>query len=226
MQRGGPRSRVVDAIFLLLLSRPMRSGEIAGLLGYSSRYVSSYLSYWKARGYVDQESGLWFLTEKGEEYARAIYERETKREDEFTALAQKILTSRVKPAMKDRRRDLEAESSQGSLSFIADKKDKAGNELQERVSVSSCVLKAIKDHIAEEELEVIMGLLSHYARWGTTYMYVDQLQERMGADYSWLMRALRGLQSKGLIYIYTDPRLGMRIGFSKTLKSHIERCDK
>ncbi|MCS7106921.1 MAG: replication initiator protein WhiP [Acidilobaceae archaeon] len=225
-RRGGPRSRTVDAILLLLLSRPMRSGEIAGLLEKSSQYVSSYLSYWKARGYVEYEAGLWRLTPKGEAYAREIYERETREEDEYLAVAHKVLTSRIKAAKKDKRLEQGRGKSGGVLSFIAEQKGKESNKLQERVSISTCVLNSIKDHVSEGELEVVMSLFSHYARWGTTYMYVDQLQERMGADFTWLMKALRDLQSKGLVYLYTDPRLGIRVGFSKSLKAEIERCQQ
>jgi hypothetical protein len=38
------------------------------------------------------------------------------------------------------------------------------------------------------------------------------------------MKVLRELQSKGLIYIYTDPRLGVRVGFSKNIKYQLETC--
>ncbi|MEN2999646.1 MAG: replication initiator protein WhiP [Acidilobaceae archaeon] len=226
VRRGGPRSRTVDAIFLLLLSRPMRSGEIAGLLDRSSQYVSSYLSYWRARGYVEYETGLWRLTPKGEAYAREIYERESREEDEYLAMAHKVLSSPVKVARKDKKGEEGRGKSGKALQFIAEQKGKEGNKLQERVSVSTCALNSIKEHVSEGELEVIMSLFSHYARWGTTYMYVDQLQERMGADFAWLMKVLRDLQSKGLVYLYTDPRLGMRVGFSKSLKTEIERCQQ
>ncbi|MCX8195744.1 MAG: replication initiator protein WhiP [Acidilobaceae archaeon] len=225
-RRGGPRSRLVDAIFLLLLSRPMRSGEIAGLLEKNSQYVSSYLSYWKARGYVEYEAGLWRLTPKGETYAREIYERESREEDEYAALAYKVLGLHVKPAKKGKREEASSGGSGGALQFLAEQKGKGSNKLQERVAASTCALNAMKEHVSEGELEVIMSLFSHYVRWGTTYMYVDQLQERMGADFAWLMRTLRELQSKGLVYLYTDPRLGMRVGFSKGLKAQIERCQE
>jgi DNA-binding MarR family transcriptional regulator len=82
----------------------------------------------------------------------------------------------------------------------------------------------LKGLIGEEELEILMTLITHYTRWGTSYMYLDQLQERLNADYTWLMKVLRELQSKGLIYIYTDPRLGVRVGFSKNIKYQLETC--
>lgn len=224
-QRGGPRSRVVEAILVLLLSRPMRSSEIAGVLGFSSRYVSSYLSYWRTRGIVDYDSGFWYLTPKGEAIAREIYERETRRgSDEYTILAQKILGSPVSQAVKGKS-GVQARGEGGEpLPFLAELKGKSGSKLQERVSAGVCLINKLKGLIGDEELEVLMILVSHYTRWGTSYMYLDQLQERLNADYTWLMKVLRELQSKGLIYIYTDPRLGVRVGFSKNVKQQLELC--
>jgi len=223
--RGGPRSRVVEAILVLLLSRPMRSSEIAGVLGFSSRYVSSYLSYWRTRGLVDYDSGYWFLTPKGEAIAREVYERETRRgSDEYTILAQKILSSGVSQAMKSKGGGAGRGEASELLPFIAELKGKGGNKLQERVSAGACLLNALKGSLREEELDVLMTLVAHYARWGTTYMYLDQLQERMNADYTWLVKVLRELQSKGLIYIYTDPRLGVRVGFSRNIKQQLDKC--
>ncbi len=221
----GPRSRVVEAILVMLISRPMRASEIAGVLGLNTRYVSSYLSYWKTRGYVDYDSGFWYLTPRGEAYARSVYERETRREsNEYTILAQKILAEQVKQAIKDKTAQARENKPEQPLPFIASLKSKTDNKLQKKVEAAACLLNTLKGSISDEELEIIMTLTAHYTRWGTTYMYLDQLQEKMGADYTWLMKILRDLQSKGLIYIYRDPRLGIRIGFSRNLKQQLENC--
>lgn len=211
---------------MLLLSRPMRSAEIAEVLGLSSRYVSSYLSYWRVRGYVEYSSGLWYLTARGEEYARSIYMREARKSslDEYALIAQRILSSSVKQAIKDKAQPARSTPSEQVLPFTAELTGKAGSKLQERVSTVTCALSKLRSLISEDEFEVLAHLASHYARWGTTYMYVDQLQEKLEADYSWLMRVLRTLQSKGLLYIYTDPRLGVRVGFSKNLKELLDKC--
>lgn len=66
----GPKSRLVERVFLLLLERgPMRSRDLARELGVEPRYVASYLSYWRARGYVDYVSGFWVLTPAGKTHA-------------------------------------------------------------------------------------------------------------------------------------------------------------
>ncbi len=226
-ERGGPRSRLVDAIMVLLLSRPMRSSEIAAILGYQAKYISSYLSYWKARGYVDYENGYWTLTPKGEEYAEAVLERETAEDvDKMAGIAKRILSSlKVKQTVNDKKPGRRRQGSGRSLSFTVARTGKGDNELQERVRRASCILAVYKDDLDEDELEVLSNLLSHYAKWGITYVYLDNLAEEMQADYHWLLRVARRLQSKGIIYIYTDPRLGVRIGLTKHMKETLEACE-
>jgi len=223
--RGGPRSRLVDAILVLLLSRPMRSSEIGEVLGKEAKYVSSYLSYWKDRGYVDYDLGLWYLTPKGEEYARQIAERETdERFNEFVALAQRI-ASRLNQTRNNKARASRADVTDKSQSFIAELTEKPDKKQQgNRASVAACVLQSLKDRLTDEEMEVVMEMLSHYTMYGVTYMYMDQLAERLKADYEWLIRRVRDLQSKGIVYIYTDPRLGIRVGFSKVAKEVLATC--
>ncbi len=225
--RGGPRSRLVDAILVLLLSRPMRSAEIGEVIGKEAKYVSSYLSYWKDRGYVDYDLGLWYLTPKGEEYARQIAEREAdERFNEFVALAQRI-ASRVSPTMNNNGRGRRTEVAGGSQSLIADKTGEANKKQQgNRVSVAACALQSLKESLSDDESEVVMELLTHYSKYGVTYMYLDQLAERLKADYDWLLRRVRDLQSKGVLYIYTDPRLGIRVGFSRSVRDVLATCSR
>ncbi len=223
--RGGPRSRLVDAILVLLLSRPMRSSEIGEVLGKEAKYISSYLSYWKDRGYVDYDLGLWYLTPKGEEYARQIAERETdERFNEFVALAHRI-ASRLSQTRNNKAKALRADVTDESQLFIAELTERSDRKQQgNRASVAACVLQSLKDRLTDEETEVVMEMLSHYTMYGVTYMYMDQLAERLKADYEWLIRRVRDLQSKGIVYIYTDPRLGIRVGFSKAAKEVLATC--
>jgi len=225
--RRGPRSRLVDAIFVMLLAKPMRASELAGILGYETRYISSYLSYWRSRGYVDYENGLWYLTPLGEEYAREVLDRESNdRLSEFIGLARRILLERdsVAKAMNSKKTRGSRLHTGQSLPFIAKHIGKHGNEQQERTRKANCALEVLSEDLTEEEFDVMRALLDHYARWGTTYLYLDQLQEEMQADYTWLMKALRSLQAKGLVYIYKDRNLGMRIGLAKYAKEALQNC--
>lgn len=223
--RQGPRSRLVDAIMVLLLSKPMRASEIAAVFGLESKYVSSYLSYWKARGYVDYDSGLWYLTPKGEEYAYSVVERAKRAiNSELEAIARQLIADRISEAINDNAPRPRKRRESGFQSFIARQTSQAGSKRQDRVSVVVCALEALKDQLDDDEFEVVNALLSHYAKWGSTYLYVDQLQEKLQADYAWLMKSLRRLQAKNLVYIYTDPRLGLRVGLSRRLKEILQGC--
>jgi len=174
---------------------------------------------------VDYDLGLWYLTPKGEEYARQIAERETdERFNEFVALAQRI-ASRLNQTRNNKARASRADVTDKSQSFIAEFTEKPDKKQQgNRASVAACVLQSLKDRLTDEEMEVVMEMLSHYTMYGVTYMYMDQLAERLKADYEWLIRRVRDLQSKGIVYIYTDPRLGIRVGFSKVAKEVLATC--
>ena len=225
-RRGGPRSKLVDAIMVLLLSRPMRSSEIAGILGYETKYISSYLSYWKTRGYVEYNSGYWFLTPKGEEYAREVAERSSDEKfDRLAALAQRILAEGgIKRTMNDKKGATGRRGPGKPLSFTVRKKRSLDNKLQERAAASACLLDMLRGELSEDEIELLSALLGHYAKWGSTYMYLDQLAELIEADFKWILQVARLLQTKNIIYIYTDPRLGLRIGLTKPVKDMLEEC--
>ncbi|MEB3787827.1 MAG: replication initiator protein WhiP [Desulfurococcales archaeon] len=223
--RSGPRSKLVDALMVLLLGRPMRAAEIAEVLGYDTRYISSYLSYWKTRGYVEYVSGFWQLTPLGEEYAREVIARETSSEyDKFAGLARKLASENVSRTINNKKKARGRQPRGSSLPFIAGKTIVDDNKRQKRREAAECMLSALREVLDPDEIEVISRVLEHYTEWGTTYIYTDQLAESMQADSTWLLRILRGLQSKGILYIYTDPRLGVRIGFTRRFKEELESC--
>jgi len=224
-EKGGPRSKLVDAILILLVSKPMRSGEIAGYLNKETKYISSYLSYWKERGFVEYENGLWYLTPKGEDFAREMISKVSDEKfNEFVALAQRIAGDSVKQTINDKNNIRKGGFSKESLSFIVRQTYKVDNKRQNRVSQVACVMQQLKDIIDEDEMEITSSILTHYAKFGTTYLYLDQLMERLKADYTWLLKRLRSLQSKGILYIYTDPRLGIRVGLTRNVKEMIRGC--
>lgn len=226
--RGGPRSRIVEAIMVLLLSRPMRASEIAEVLGVESKYVSSYLSYWRGRGYVDYDRGFWYLTPLGEEYAHDVVDRlKSSLEDEYARLARSLLLREksVSSTVNDKRRRRRRGASENPQSFIVASTNNSDNKRSgDRVEQVTCVLRLLRGQLSEDEFEIISSILTHYARWGSTYLYVDQLQERLQADQKWLLSKLRSLQVKNLVYIYADPRLGVRVGLSRAMKDALSSC--
>jgi hypothetical protein len=229
--RQGPRSKLVEAIAVLLLARPMRVAEIAQVLGKPPRYISSYLSYWRVRGLFDYENGYWVLTPEGEEYARTILEREMNtRVAQYATLARQILEAeQVKATIKGETGYYRGGESGAIQRFIASHTSLSANKQQERSSipVAACVravLAQLEGDLDDEERQIVEYMLQHYAKWGSTYTYADQLARDLSADTLWLLQVARRLQSKGLIYIYNDKRLGMRIGLSKRLKQLLKAC--
>ncbi len=216
--RSGPRSKLVEAIAVLLYSRPMRSSEIAEVLGFNSRYIASYLSYWRVRGLFEYRDGYWMLTEAGREYARRVIERYTSGENPYEILARQIA------ARDGKTRYHQPGQYRQSLPFLATGTDGSDGEQQRRRACIDAVLGPLLAELEDDEKEVVDRLAEHYARWGKTYLYLDQLQRMLDADPRWLMTLLRELQSKNLIYIYHDRRMGIRIGFSKNIRSQLDKC--
>ncbi|KSW12279.1 hypothetical protein CF15_05890 [Pyrodictium occultum] len=227
---GGPRSKLVEAIAVLLLARPMRAAEIAQVVGKPTRYVSSYLSYWRTRGLFDYENGFWVLTPQGEDYAKSILEREmNSRIAQYAALARQILSgsnTQVSQAANNNGAGGAGEQSGRVQPFIATHTINLDKKQQERI-LAACIRALLEElEIGEDERQVLETLLDHYRRWGMTYMYLDQLEKELEADRVWLVGVLRGLQTKGLVYLYSDRRLGMRIGLSKRVKGAIAACTR
>lgn len=224
--KGGPRSRLMDATLLLLQGRPMRTGEIAEHLKKESKYISSYLTYWKRKGLVYLEGGRWHLTASGESLAKEIAEGITSsRANEYIALAKQIVSEQVSQTTNNKGIKENDKRVQKSLSFVVNRTNSKDKKLQEnpRGDLDQCTSE-VMNKLDEEEKSVVNYMINRFKVWGSTYVYSDQLQEEMKADSVWLLRVLRQLQSKRVLYIYHDPKLGLRIGFSGKLKKLIEDC--
>ncbi|MEM0373215.1 MAG: replication initiator protein WhiP [Sulfolobaceae archaeon] len=215
---GSPRSKLVESILVLLLSKPLRTSEIANNLGYDTKYISSYLSYWKKKGLVYQEGGRWYLTAAGENLAREILDSFTNsRFKEMLGIAKQILSEHVKQSKNNKRIEKEGKSEKEVLLFF-DLKTSNDFKKQQKKDPEDCV-KDILNKLDDDEREVVELLISRYKQWNSTYMYIDQLQEELrNADMGWLFRVLRNLQTKKIIYLYQDPKLGLRVGFSQQFK--------
>ncbi len=230
-KKNKPRSKLVEAIAVLLLAKPMRASEIAQVLGKPTRYISSYLSYWKTRGLFDYDNGFWILTPSGEDFARNILEREMNtRVAQYAALARQILFSNqgenIMQAMKDKKEPALGSGSGQFQPFIADLINKRGNKIQKKRPKKLCIRAIIEDLELDEDEKIVMeALMEHYIKWNMTYTYLDQLERQLEADRAWLLTVLRSLQAKGLIYIYNDKRLGTRIGLSKNTKKYLALCE-
>lgn len=219
----GPRSKLMDAILVLLLARPLRTSEIAVNLGLETKYVSSYLSYWRKKGLVYQEAGRWYLSVQGENLAREILEgKNNSKFIEHLAFAKQILNENVKQTKNNKEETKQNKDEKEFLSFIGDLTSTKNKKQQEK-DLTEC-LSPILEKLDEEERELLSFLLGKYKQWGSTYVYLDQIQEEFGADTNWLIKVLRKLQTKRILYLYHDPKLGFRIGFTQKLKDIMSNC--
>jgi len=230
----GPRSRFVEAILLLLYARPMRSSEIAKIIGKNSKLISSYLSYWKTRGYVGYRSGYWTLTKQGEEYVKILIESlgvPVLSPQDVVLLAHKLISEQVQPTINNwaqlKRNQQETEIQQFTVSKSGSKVGKQTQQVQPSVlqRALNCVTKILESKdLLEDEITILNHLIKHYIEWGSTYLYLDQISEELHYQVQELMTILRKLQSKRLLYLYTDRRFGIRVGLGKSFKQLLDQC--
>lgn len=215
-----PRSKLMEAIIVLLHARPLRTSEIAANLGYETKYISSYLSYWKKKKLVYQDGGRWYLTPEGENLAKVIIDSYSNpRFKEMLAIAKQMI-EHVKETKNNKIEQKQKENEKEVLWFI-DSKTNTNSKKQQKSNPEDCV-KEILEKLDEDEKEILLFMIEKYKQWGTTYIYIDQLQEEYKADVGWLFKILRQLQTKRILYLYQDPKLGLRIGFSKTFKERLD----
>jgi len=220
--KGSPRSKLVEAVIVLLHARPLRTSEIASNLGYETKYISSYLSYWKRKGLVYQEGGRWYLSPDGENLAKSIIDSySNSRFREMLVIAKQVLEP-VNQSINNNNSQKDTKNGKEVLSFIDSKTSNKINKRQDR-DITVCISE-ILEKLDADERDILIFLVNRYKQWQSTYIYIDQLQEEYKADSTWLFKVLRNLQTKRIIYLYNDPRLGFRIGFSQSFKRRIENC--
>lgn len=232
----GPRSRVVEAMLLLLYTRPMRSSEIAALLGKRNKVISSYLSYWKTRGYVDFKAGYWVLTKKGEEHVKTLLHSlnaQVLTPYDVVRLAQKLATELVpltgnhwkKPGVEQGETEIQSFTVKHTYSKVGKQGVNSDTDPLQVEKMLKCLEKIVNaKELSEEEAYVLNHMVKHYAEWGSTYLYLDQLTEDLHYQTRELLLILRKLQTKRLLYLYTDKRFGIRVGLGKSLKQLLDAC--
>ncbi len=218
----GPRSSIANTILYLLYTRPMKSRDIASIIGKSSKYVSSYLSYWKSRGFVNYVAGYWFLTELGKQYVELLIKSTS---NSVGSVTQKRTIESISTTINHKNKQEKADDRQRFQQFIVEKTSSVVGKQDLDNLIYECIEKMVYNkNLDEEETFVILHMVKHYLQWHSTYVYLDQLVEELDYDIAHLMNILKRLQSKKLIYIYNDRKLGLRVGIGKALKDLISLC--
>lgn len=231
----GPRSKIVEAILLLLYSKPMRSSEISRILGKPTKLISSYLSYWRSRGYVSYSSGYWVLTKQGEEHVRIFIETlgiPILSIYDVVSLAHKLINEQVQQTVNNWISQEPIQDKTEIQQFIVKNTGtKVGKQHHEKTTpidiqkALRCIAKILESkELFEDEIQILNYLIKHYVEWGSTYLYLDQLAEELHYQVSELMTVLRKLQSKRLVYLYTDRRFGIRVGIGRSFKQILDQC--
>ncbi|MEM3269553.1 MAG: replication initiator protein WhiP, partial [Saccharolobus sp.] len=142
--KGSPRSKLVEAIILLLHARPLRTVEISANLGYETKYISSYLSYWRKKGLVYQEGGRWHLSRKGEDLAKELLEAyNSSKFKEMLVLAKQILSDKqVNQTVNNKNEIKEDKNKQKVLLFIGEKTSK-DNKKQQEHNLTDCIKEVL-----------------------------------------------------------------------------------
>ena len=77
----------------------------------------------------------------------------------------------------------------------------------------------IAGELGEEERLVLGYLVEHKCKWGSNYSYFDELLEELNMPAEELLRVLRRLQSRRLVYLYEDKRKrAVRVGLGRALR--------
>ncbi len=231
----GPRSRIVNAVLLLLYLKPMKSSEIANIIDKNTKLISSYLSYWKVRGYVMYRAGYWSLTKSGEEYVKILLESlgtPVLSPRDVVLLAQKLTSEQDLSTINDwilayksqEETEIQSFTDRKTGSYVGKQEHRSmPREINEKaIECASKILRS-KD-LLEDEMTVLSYLIKHYVEWNSTYVYIDQISEELHYPNSELMLILRKLQTKKLVYLYTDRSFGIRVGLGRTFKQLLDSC--
>ena len=219
-KRGGRliTSRITALIFLLLLDGPQTAHEIVEYVnsclgtGYSYNLVKQYLYYYRKRGILVYSDGLWSLSDEGEKLVNRIRRWLCKLVGDGHPSAGHCVEV-LCPIYRE-------SSSRYNLSIrkVEVEYNSSIREVELRHSDYSDVVEKLKREfeLDNDEVDVIRILLEHYVRTGSTYMYIEELANRMETTPSWLYQnVLRRLKSRGIVYIWRDGK----VGIGRTLKN-------
>ena len=163
--------------------------EVERLTGrsVSAKDLYPYLHYYQRKGWVTSGSPLWGLTDEGTKFVEK-YERWLLK--------------------------LVGEKNQPTENFASDTKPDERVEYRirniDKTRLNQLIEKFRQYLRNKDEEDVLRVLLEHFAATGSTYMYLDELAERLGADASWLYReVLRPMRARRIIYVWKDGKVGL-----------------
>lgn len=212
------------AYMLLLLAAegPLDYTTLSSRMGVAPSDVRARARYWMRKGWLSKNSPFVKLTELGEElvskYAEYLARIASSRYNDTSLLLQTIIERRVN-FRKLRLNEGKTRVKKGKLEQNEGKS--RVNKGKEEQTLAKRGEERVNERLAEEELRILSALVELCRSGGRGYAYVDQLAELTGLSEDDVLRYSRWLQSRGLVYLYRDRRLGWRVGIRRELRDEL-----
>jgi hypothetical protein len=171
---------------------------LAERCGKSQNYVWRYLKNMERYGLALKNGDFWFLTDSGVEFVKYL-----------NIVYNNIIDFRKKVERKSKENRKEVESKQPKSS--------------KQIPISLWLQNSGLDNVEKEVVEV---LLKHYNETSSKFILVKdqfELAEKLKANPSEVLEALKNLRQDNIIYLYRSDiqgywKIGLKVNFIKILK--------
>jgi Mn-dependent DtxR family transcriptional regulator len=188
-------------LLYLLFDGGGRCCDLAERCGKSQNYVWRYLKNMERYGLALKNGDFWFLTDSGVEFVKYL-----------DIVYNNIIDYRKKVERKSKENKKKVESNQPKSS--------------KQIPISLWLQNSGLDSVEKEVVEV---LLKHYNETGSKFILVKdqfELAEKLKANPSEVLEALKNLRQDNVIYLYRSDiegywKIGLKTNFLRILESEI-----
>jgi DNA-binding Lrp family transcriptional regulator len=186
-------------LLYLLYDGGGRCCDLAERCGKSQNYVWRYLKNMERYGLVLKNGDFWFLTDSGVEFVKYL-----------DVVYNNIIDYRKKVERKSKENKKKVESYQPKTT--------------KQIPISLWLQNSGLDNVEKEVVEV---LLRHYNETGSKFILVKdqfELSEKLKANPSEILEALKNLRQDNIIYLYRSDiqgywKIGVKTSFLKILEN-------
>jgi predicted transcriptional regulator len=180
-------------LLYLLYDGGGRCCDLAERCGKSQNYVWRYLKNMERYGLALKNGDFWFLTDSGVEFVKYL-----------DVVYNNIIDYRKKVERKSKENKKKVESNQPKTT--------------KQIPISLWLQNSGLDNV---EKEVVEALLTHYNETGSKFILVKdqfELSEKLKANPSEVLEALKNLRQDNIIYLYRSDiqgywKIGLKINF-------------
>jgi predicted transcriptional regulator len=187
-------------LLYLLFDGGGRCCDLAERSGKSQNYVYRYLRNLRKYGLAVKNDAFWFLTPKGAEFVKYL---------DF--VNNKMIEYRKKKERKKKDNRKKVETNQPKTT--------------KQIPISLWLQNSGLDSVEKEVVEVLM---KHYNETGSKFILIKdqfELAERLNANPSEILGALKNLRQDNIIYLYRSDiqgywKIGLKSSFIEILKNN------